>query len=651
MAKVFPQTHDPLVDSLEGELKERELEIALLREITDLVGSEYDLQKVFDRVAHRARELIHAETILIPILSPDRSSYTYRAASGANADELLNETLPVEIGVCGWVLRNQKPWWQGVLEDLSESERNRWEKEAGTLILVPLVGKHQLLGGIAGLNKTVEGEFNERDFELLSIFASQVSIAIENAITVGALNEANRKTEQLRKELEDTNKKLLRTNTELQHLAVHDPLTKLPNRTLIMDRLDQGIRAASRGEAQLALIMIDLDHFKEINDTLGHAVGDQLLCCIAERFRGALRDVDTLGRLGGDEFAVVAAEADLNASIVVVEKLQSMLAAPVEIHGNNYSIGASMGIALYPEHGMTPLCLLKSADVAMYVAKRNKDEFCVYNKQLDEHDANRLTLLGDLRSAIQNHSIDIALQPKLDITTKQIIGFEALARWTHPTQGPLVPQEFIPIIENAGLSKPFTQQILEKAIKACCDCRENGYDITVSVNLSAHNLRDLHLPEQVEELLERYKMDKNTLILEITEGAIMNDPELTMDILTRLDAMNVRISIDDFGTGFSSLSFLKKLPIHQLKIDGSFVSGITTDPDDAIIVQSTIDLAHNLGLTVVAEGVEEQDVLNVIQNLGCELVQGFLISQPLQLADFLEFLQNSPWPVKRLPTY
>ncbi len=649
MASVFPKIHEPSAQSLQCELEQRELEIELLREITELVGSEFDLQKVFDRVARRARELIRAETVLIPVLNPEQDTYTYRAADGADAEELLNETLSVEVGVCGWVLKHKRPWWQGVLDELSEHERNRWEKTAGTLILVPLVGKQHFLGGIAGLNKIGATEFSERDLELLTMFANQVSIAIENAMMVGELNEANKNAEALRKKLEKANNKLVRTNVELQHLAVHDPLTNLPNRTLIMDRLNHGIRAASRDKDSLALIMIDLDHFKEVNDTLGHTVGDELLLCVGRRFQGTLRDVDTLGRLGGDEFAVVVTEADLSASIIIAKKLQKSLHKPIVINGNNFSIGASMGIAFYPSHGLTPSSLLKSADVAMYVAKRNNDEFCVYDEQLDDHHPNRLALLGDLRAAIQNHTIDIALQPELNLDTKQIVGAEALARWTHPDKGPLSPSEFIPVLEKTGLIKPFTLQILEKSIQACSECRAAGFDVSIAVNLSTYNLRDPNLPEQVAALLARYEMDQDTLVLEITESAIMSDPEQTMDVLLRLDAMNVRLSIDDFGTGYSSLSYLKKLPVHQLKIDRSFVSSVTTDPDDAIIVRSTVDLAHNLGLAVVAEGVEEEDVMEMIQNLGCELAQGYLISQPLEPAEFLTFLNTTDWSVKRLP--
>jgi len=648
MAAASPDTVDALVQSLQDELRQRELEIALLKEINDLVGSEYNLQRVFDRVAHRARELIQAETVLIPTLSTDSKSYTYRAAAGGNAEEFLGETLPIEIGVCGWVLRHRKPWWRGTLKDLTENERNRWEKEAGTLILVPLVGKRQFLGGIAAINKLDGEDFNERDLELLSMFASQVSIAIENAMFFTELNEATQRTEALRRKLEKANEHLLQVNEELQHLAVHDPLTNLPNRTLIMDRLQQGILSARRSEEPMALIMIDLDHFKEINDTLGHHVGDQLLICVGKRFQHALRELDTLGRLGGDEFAVVVPGADAEAAVVVTHKLQSALHAPITIDGTSFSIGASMGIALYPEHGPDPSSLLKCADVAMYMAKRNKDEFCVYDEQRDQHSPNRLTLLGDLREAIQRHSIDIALQPKIDLESGRIVGAEALARWDHRGKGPVPPAEFIPVLEKTGLIKPFTLQILEKSVAQCARCRAAGFDISVAVNLSMHNLRDPHLPDQIADLLARHRTDRHTLVLEITESVIMSDPEHTMDVLTRLDNMNVRLSIDDFGTGYSSLSYLKKLPVHQLKIDRSFVRDVTIDPDDATIVRSTVDLAHNLGLAVVAEGVETEEILAAIRDSGCDLAQGHLISRPLPPDSFIEFLRNADWPVKQL---
>ncbi len=634
------------IHQLESELDRRELELSLLREIVELISSEFDLQSVYQRVAQRARELINAETVLIPVLSDDQQHYTYMAADGEYADELVAQELPIEIGVCGWVFRNRKAWWRGVLEELSENERNRWEKEAGTLILVPLVGKRHFLGGIAAINKIDQDEFSKRDLDMLKLFAGQVSFAIDNAIIFNELNEAKITAEAFRSELESTNTRLTQANEDLRELAVHDPLTGLPNRTLIMDRLQQGVLGAKRNGENLALLMIDLDQFKIVNDTLGHHVGDHLLTCIGQRFQRTLREVDTLGRLGGDEFAVVVPETDLESSALVASKLQAVLQTPVTVEGHSFSIGASIGIALYPDHGQDPTGLLKHADTAMYVAKRNRDDYAFYCDEFDDHSTDRLALISDLRTAISEAAIDIALQPKFDLRTGMVTGAEALARWTQPGKGLISPVEFIPILESTGLIKPFTLLILEKSIRECMKYRALGYDLSIAVNLSMHNLRDGHLPDQIADLLARYKMERDVLVLEITESTIMSNPEHTMEVLSKLENMGLRLSIDDFGTGYSSLSYLKKLPVHQLKIDRSFVKDMTVSNDDAVIVRSTIDLAHNLGLVTVAEGIETLDVLNAVKAAGCDIAQGYLISKPLYPEAFLKFLENGEWPVR-----
>jgi diguanylate cyclase (GGDEF)-like protein len=645
--KAVPAAQNELRE-LQSRLEEKEAEIAMLMEITEVIGSEYNLQKVFDLVAARARELLHAETVTVPILSPDQSSYCYRAAAGANAEELKFAELPIETGICGWVLRHRKAWWQGVLDQLEDTERNKWEKEAGNILLVPLIGKRQFLGGIACINKLNGANFDKADYDLLHMFASQVGIAIENVMFLEELTAAKHKAEAYKEKLVDANKKLSLSNEELQHYAVHDPLTALPNRTLILDRLQQGILTARRNQNAMVLIMIDLDHFKEVNDTLGHSVGDDLLISVGKGFQSALREPDTLGRLGGDEFAVVLPRANREAALTVARKLQHTLQHPIEVDHNSFSIGASMGIAIYPEHGTDPSALLRSADVAMYIAKRNRDEFAIYDPREDINNPNRLELLRDLRTAIQKHEIGLAFQPKLNLRKQIITGVEALARWTHPVRGVIPPNDFIPVLEHTGLIKQFTLQILDKAVSYCKACQEEGYLLSVAVNLSMHNLRDENLPGLIAEILEHRGLDKKHLILEITESAIMNDPERSLDILTTLDSMGVRLSVDDFGTGYSSLSHLKRLPVQQLKIDQSFVSNMIDDKDDAMIVRSTIDLAHNLGLNTVAEGVETQNVLSELKKMNCDVAQGYLISRPLSPDDFLSYLKAGEWSVKHM---
>ncbi len=637
------------IRELERQLRQKDAELALLIEIAEIVASEEGLDAAFNTIAERVRTLLNAETVTIPLLSRDQSRYSYRAAAGLHAEELAGAELPIEVGLCGWVLRNRKPWWRGTIEDLEENERNQWEKKAGNIILVPLAGKRRFLGGIAVIDKIDHSDFTEHDVELLSLLSRQIGFAVENAVYLEELQAATERTEAYRRQLEHSNQRLLKTNEELEHLALHDPLTGLPNRSLVIDRLQQAILNARREQQPMALLMIDLDHFKEVNDTLGHLVGDQLLIRVGERFQSALREPDTLGRLGGDEFAVVLPRADHDDALTVAEKLQASLRRPVNVDQNSFSVSASIGISFYPKHGPDPSSLLRSADIAMYVAKRAHDEYAVYEPKLDNYNPDHLALLRDLRRAIEHNDIDVVFQPKLDLRNDLIVGVEALARWRHPDRGDIPPYEFIPILEQTGLIRPFTLQILEKAIDYCAKCRRLGMELSVSVNLSMHNLRDEKLPEQINAIIDKHDFDPRLLVLEITESAIMHDPQHSLEILNRLDQMKVSLSVDDFGTGYSSLSYLKRLPVRQLKIDRSFVRDMTRDEDDAMIVRSTIDLAHNLGLTTVAEGVEDHQTLERLRKLRCDLVQGHLISRPLSPDDFLSFMRSGDWTARTPP--
>lgn len=634
------------IRELEHLLQQKEDELALLSEIAEIVVSEEGLDAAFAIIAERARTLLNARTVTIPLLSADQTSYTYRAAAGLNAEELSGAELPIEMGLCGWVLRHRKPWWRGTLENLQENERNYWEKKAGNVILVPLIGKRRFLGGIAAIDKQDDSDFTKHDLELLAMFSRQVGFAVENAMFLEDLQTATERAEAYRRQLEQSNRYLQQTNEELEHLALHDSLTGLPNRSLVIDRVQQAILNARRNQEPMALLMLDLDHFKEVNDTLGHLVGDKLLMRVGERFQSRLREPDTLGRLGGDEFAIVLPKAGKEDARIVAEKLQDALRRPVDIDQNSFSVAASIGIAIYPEHGTDPSSLLRSADIAMYVAKRARNEFAIYQTEYDTYNPDHLSLLRDLREAIRRNEISAAFQPKLDLRTGNIVGMEALARWHHPEKGDIPPYEFIPILEQTGLIKPFTLQILEKAADYCARCREKNMEFSVAVNISMHNLRDDNLPEQINEIISRYDFDHRQLILEITESAIMHDPEHSIGILERLNDMELRLSVDDFGTGYSSLSYLKRLPVSQLKIDRSFVKTMTKDMDDAMIVRSTIELAHNLGLDTVAEGVEDEETLEQLRAMHCDMAQGYLISRPLSADNFFRFMLSSPWAAR-----
>jgi len=375
---------------LESALRDREFEIALLKETAEAVSGELDLEKVLRLVADHARKLILAETVLIPILNEDNTEYTYRAGCGKNAEEIVGESLPLEFGVCGWVWRHRRPWWHGVLAELDEAERNRWEKEAGCVILVPLGGKRQFLGGLAGINKIGGRDFSKRDLDLLTLFANQVSYAIDNATIFGQLDKTREQLKQSRREqlelnaglerrVEQRTAELAEAVRQLERLALHDPLTQLPNRTLFQDRLRQGMLAAQRAKKATALVMIDLDGFKGVNDNHGHDVGDRLLQGVAARLTGALRQSDTVGRLGGDEFAVVLPFTDVAGASRAAVKLLEIMKPPFRIDGHAITVASSLGIAAYPDHAADISTLCKCADAAMYAAKRRRCGHFVYH--------------------------------------------------------------------------------------------------------------------------------------------------------------------------------------------------------------------------------------------------------------------------------
>lgn len=634
-AQVTPEL---LVQQLEQELRQREREIELLKDTVNAIGSELDLDKVLQLVAERARDLIHADTLLIPILDRDCRHYTYRAGAGVNAEEIVGQSLPLDFGVCGWVWRNKRPWWRGVLDELDPVERNQWEREIGTLILVPMIGKRHFLGGLAGMNKAGGGDFTRQDLNLLSLFAGHVSIAIENAIAYAELTQAKQSAENYQTELRQLNMQLVGINKELENLALYDQLTQLPNRSLVQDRLQQALLNAGRTHGHVAVLLVDLDRFKDVNESLGHAAGDRVLIDVAARFQALLQPADTLGRLGGDEFALVVPAADAARAEQLAGELLRSLEADVDIDGTRFSVAASIGIALYPMHGRDVGELLKHADSAMYTAKRTRFGYRVYAAGQEEAEPGRLSLTGDLRQALIAREFELYLQPKIDLRSGLLCGAEALARWSHPSRGFVPPDEFIPVMEQTGLIRPFTLWAIERGLQHCARWHAQGRFITVAVNVSLENLLDPQFPEQVIALLERYGIAAPCLVMEITESVFLSEHAKLRNVLILLRGHGVQFSIDDFGTGHSSLSRLKKLPVSELKIDKSFVKDMERNRDDAIIVRSTVDLAHNLGLIVIAEGVETAATLELLREIGCDQVQGYYHSRPLPPETFERYL-------------
>jgi diguanylate cyclase (GGDEF)-like protein len=434
-----------------------------------------------------------------------------------------------------------------------------------------------------------------------------------------------------------------------EHQALHDALTNLPNRTLFHDRVGQALVSARREHIPVAVMIMDLDRFKEVNDTLGHASGDELLKQVGVRLRAALRESDTVARLGGDEFGVLLPRVvDSAAAVSVARKLRKALEEPFTIHSLALQIEASVGIALYPEHGDDVHSLLQRADVAMYVAKEHPAGCEVYARERDDYSPDRLTLLTELRRAIDTGELVLHYQPKAELRSGEVNGVEALVRWSHPERGLVRPDEFIPLAQKTGVIVPLTFFVLNEALRQCRTWQLEGLELCVGVNLSARNLLDVNLPDTVGELLAKWELPPSLLELEITESTILADPIRAMHVLSRLSGMGVRLAIDDFGTGYSSLAYLKRLPVDELKIDKSFVQGMEDDENDAVIVRSTIDLGRNLGLRVVAEGVETAEAWRQLASLGCDVAQGYYLSRPVPAAELASWLRASREGGRRL---
>ena len=431
--------------------------------------------------------------------------------------------------------------------------------------------------------------------------------------------------------------------TELERLALYDRLTSLPNRTLFQDRLSHAIELAKRENSTLITVVIDLNRLREIYNTLGPDNGDLVLQQTGKRLQSLLRKCDTVARLESDEFALALPKAGAEHASTIAGKVHTVLEPPFMLEGKAIDVGASVGVALFPDHGNDPRTLIQRADVAMRQAKHEKSNFAVYDAGKDPYSLRRLTLFRDLHTAINNNELKLHFQPKLDLKSQRITGVEALARWEHPVDGSISPGEFIPLAEQTGLIKSLTEWVLKEAVRQCQVWNKTGLDITVAVNLSTRNLQAPLLSDQVAELLSSENVAPENIILEITESAIMDNPERAYELLIRLNDMGIMLSIDDFGTGYSSLAYLKRLPVDELKIDQSFVKGMTTDENDIVIVRSTIDLAHNLGLKVTAEGVEDKATLDLLAELGCDRIQGFHLGYPLPAIGFDSWLSGSQW--------
>jgi diguanylate cyclase (GGDEF)-like protein len=424
-------------------------------------------------------------------------------------------------------------------------------------------------------------------------------------------------------------------------LALHDPLTGLPNRTLFHDRVAQCGKERRRAGQEAAVMVLDLDRFKEVNDTLGHRTGDLLLVEVARRLSSRLRQSDTLARLGGDEFAVLLPLVDgVRGVRKVLEGLHTALCAPFVLDGVTLTVEASIGVSLIPEHGADPDVLIERADVSMYTAKAARSGHAIYDPVTDNQERDQLALVGDLRRAIGHGELRLLYQPKAELASRRIRSVEALVRWQHPERGLLGPDAFIPLAESSGLIRQLTYWVLDEALRQCREWAGRGRSLKVAVNLSQESLLDPTISTAIALALERHQIPAQALEIEITESALVADLGAANETLKKLHAMGVSISIDDYGTGYSSLAHLRGLPITCIKIDRSFVSGMLTESKNATIVRSTIALARDLRIGVVAEGVERQEEWDALEELGCWVAQGYLVSRPRTGDDLFDWLQR-----------
>jgi len=425
---------------------------------------------------------------------------------------------------------------------------------------------------------------------------------------------------------------------QLKFQAYHDSLTGLPNRMQLHETLDE---ALSKENNNLSLLFIDLDRFKEVNDSLGHKSGDILLKMLGQRLQDTLTGKDMLARLGGDEFAIllksIHTEDELRKTVTTILE---EITKPFDLEGMQIQIDASIGISICPGHSKDGSTLMRYADVAMYHAKSNKLGYSLYNRQLDTHSPRRLALFGEIRNAIDSNQFTLYYQPKINLNTNSITGCEALLRWNHPEYGLLSPDHFIPLAELGEMINPLTLWVLNQAISDRQQWYSQDWDLDIAVNVSVRNIQDVNIINKVNNLIESGNIPHNRLEIELTESAIMTDPVKAQETLQNLYNLGIRISIDDYGTGYSSLAYLKKLPLDKLKIDKSFVMDMLNNENDALIVHSTITLAHNLGLKVIAEGVEDKDTLDLLEIMGCDYAQGYYISRPIPAEDIVSWCDN-----------
>ncbi len=468
------------------------------------------------------------------------------------------------------------------------------------------------VSGTIGEDKAVEAMKNGAHDYVIKGNLKRLLPAVEREMREAKSREERRKAEET-----------------IIYLAYHDFLTGLPNRTMLRDRLLELILTSKLEGSSFALLIVNLDRFTEVNFTLGHQNGDIILKQIKERLQDAVHEASIIARLEGDKFALLLSDTDADRALQVAKKIRKEQEKPFLIEGLSLDVSVSIGIVLFPGHGGDADTLLRKGDIAMHTAKKMESGLCLYSPQYDQYSPARLSLMAELRHSIDEDHLFLMYQPKIDLRSGQTIGLEALVRWQHPKLGVILPDQFISLAEQTGLIKEITFWVLKEALRQSRGWHQAGIEISVAVNLSVRSLQAPQFQDQIIGLLSAWGVASGSLRFEITESIIMVDPELAMGIIAKLTDIGIHFSIDDFGTGYSSLSYLQSLPVDELKIDKSFVMKMMVNEGSAIIVRSIIELAHNLGFKVVAEGIEDEETLNRLASLGCDYGQGYFISRPM----------------------
>jgi diguanylate cyclase (GGDEF)-like protein len=596
-------------------LSDRHLSLERLYRFSHAVTSTPEVDEILAGVLRHAREVLRAEYAEVIFVSSDAGHQPLRIDSDAAGGKLRRTRLTERDAA-------EETWASVILggaplllpRGSREGRRFLVRRELRDAVLVPLRGDSGIVGTIlVGDRMGDVRSFDQQDLHLLTTVANHASMALQNGRLVD----------------------------RLRHDALHDVLTGLPNRSMLNQAIVEALGDVRSGRSPgLTVMIMDLVGFKQVNDTFGYQLGDLLLAEIGQRMAEVLAGRGLLARLGGDEFAAVLPRVDTVAGALdVAARVREALERPVGIEGVDVEVGVSIGVAVAPLHGLDGHTLMKRADAAMYDAKSSGSGLHIYEVGHDPTDTpERLALTAELRAGISSGQLEVYVQPQASLRTGRVLGVEALVRWRHPRHGLMFPDSFIPLAERSGLIRQLTDEVLEQALAALGRWRREGHRLTMSVNLSARSNFSDELVTGVQSLLQRHGVPAEALTLEITESSVIKDPARTGQVLDQLHALGVGLSLDDFGTGYSSMSYLRQLPVQEVKVDKSFVMAMLTSPEDAAIVRSVVDLGNNLGLVVVAEGVEDLLTWQELERLGCENMQGFYLAAPMPVSDFVDWL-------------